>query len=109
MDRGAWQATVHGLIELDTTEVTECVCVCNFFIFFPLTGYYKILSVAPCALDSEKFCFYSFPVWTVYVCPMCFHDPKLLLLVKILKFLIPVLFKKCIYFSKYNFIYPAFF
>ena len=23
MDRGAWQATVHGISELDTTEVTE--------------------------------------------------------------------------------------
>ena len=28
MDRGAWQALVHGLTELDTTEVTEYVCVC---------------------------------------------------------------------------------
>ena len=23
MDRGAWQATVHGVIKSDTTEVTE--------------------------------------------------------------------------------------
>ena len=82
VDRGAWRATVHGLTELGTTEVTEyvCVCVCDFFIFFPLTGYYKVLSVAPCTVDSEKFCFYSFPVWTVYVCSMCFQDRKLLLL-----------------------------
>ena len=24
MDRGAWQATVHGVAKSDTTKVTEC-------------------------------------------------------------------------------------
>ena len=26
MDRGAWQAAVHGVTELDTTEETEDAC-----------------------------------------------------------------------------------
>ena len=27
MDRGAWQATVHGIAELDTTEATSHTCM----------------------------------------------------------------------------------
>ena len=27
MDKGAWQATVHRIAELDMTEVTECACM----------------------------------------------------------------------------------
>ena len=27
MDRGTWQATVHGVAELDTTEATQHACM----------------------------------------------------------------------------------
>ena len=29
MDRGAWQATVHGITESDLTEVTQHACACH--------------------------------------------------------------------------------
>ena len=35
MERGAWQATVHGIVELDTTEVTNTnLLFYNFFLLF---------------------------------------------------------------------------
>ena len=34
MDRGAWQATIHGGTELDTTEAADALCL-RFFLGFP--------------------------------------------------------------------------
>ena len=35
MERGAWQAPVHGIVELDTTEVTNTnLLFYNFFLLF---------------------------------------------------------------------------
>ena len=35
MERGAWWATVHGVVELDTTEVTNTnLLFYNFFLLF---------------------------------------------------------------------------
>ena len=33
MDRGAWQATVHGVVELDTTEQLTHSCHIYIYIF----------------------------------------------------------------------------
>ena len=49
MDRGAWQAIVHGIARVRHELVTKPL---PFFIkFFPLIDYYKILSVVPCAMQ----------------------------------------------------------
>ena len=58
MDRGAWQATVHGFSELNTTEVTEHVCMQTGLTREPVSGKppelgHKITVLETGGLDSE--------------------------------------------------------
>ena len=46
MDRGAWQATVHGIIESDMTKPLTL----SFFMLFSILVYHRILSRVPCAI-----------------------------------------------------------
>ena len=42
MDRGAWWATVNGVIELDRTEqlsICECMCVCVCVYIYKKVGF----------------------------------------------------------------------
>ena len=45
-DRGAWQATVHGIIESDMTKQLTL----SFFMLFSILVYHRILSRVPCAI-----------------------------------------------------------
>ena len=59
MDRGAWQATVHGITELDTTEETEHV-----HILWCLTNISKGTQPKPifCYLNSKSAHAITFPI-----------------------------------------------
>ena len=51
MDRGTWQATVHGVAELDTTEATQHACMLPIMPvhFFLKKNYFFIFD---CAVSS---------------------------------------------------------
>ena len=57
VDRGAWQAAVHGVTK-SWTQLSTPVCYMLgfmshqfFFRLFPIIGYYKILTIVPCAIQ----------------------------------------------------------
>ena len=57
VDRGAWQAAVHGVTK-SWTQLSTPLCYMLgfmshqfFFRLFPIIGYYKILNIVPCAIQ----------------------------------------------------------
>ena len=55
MDREAWRDAVHGVVKSRTqlNDWTELLCTHTHTFFFRLSsliGYYKILSIVPCAI-----------------------------------------------------------
>ena len=55
MDREAWHDEVHGVVKSRTrlSDWTELMCIHTHTFFFRLSsliGYYKILSIVPCAI-----------------------------------------------------------
>ena len=67
VDRGAWQAAVHGVTK-SWTQLSTHLCYMLgfmshqfFFRLFPIIGYYKILTIVPCAIQ------WDFVVYLYYI------------------------------------------
>ena len=56
MDRGTWQATVHGVAELDTTEATQHACMLPIMpLHFFLKKFFFIFDCAVSSLPCIGF------------------------------------------------------
>ena len=63
MDRGAWQATVHGIpkswTRLSTHARTHTHTHTQFFLeFFSAISHYKVLSIVPCTINRSLFIYF---------------------------------------------------